>query len=84
LQKIDVTAPISVNASTAQHYRLMVETRNVQKMRFDRDRIDFAAGRSIALLLDNQAFEVQSDTLSVEFERSRNGEWVAAAVKKEP
>lgn len=84
LEKIDATGPVSVNAERGDRYRLTVETRNVQRLRFDRDELDFAAGRSLALLLDTQAFEVQSDTVSVEFERSRNGEWVAVTVKKRP
>jgi len=56
--------------------RLVIETRNVHRVRIDRDRLPLNPRRSIALVLDGQSLEWLARSKVEEFERSPNGVWV--------
>lgn len=70
-----------VRVSVSPPARLEIETENVRRLRIDRHKLPFPPGRSIALRLDGQAFELTSRTGSVDFERSPTGEWKAIEPK---
>ncbi|MCG3128913.1 MAG: hypothetical protein CHACPFDD_03809 [Phycisphaerae bacterium] len=61
--------------------RLEIETENVRRLRIDRRKLPFPPGRSVALQIDGQAFELTSRSGSVDFERSATGEWKAIEPK---
>ncbi len=84
LERVDDHAAVNVTGQTLGRSRLVIETRNVQRLRIRRDKLAFAPGRSIALRLDDQVFELRSRTDLVEMQRSRNGEWSPVVVKKKP
>lgn len=55
--------------------RLAIETRNVRRLRIDRQRSPLSERRSVALFLDGQGIEWLPRSPVAEFERSRTGEW---------
>jgi hypothetical protein len=57
--------------------RLVIQTRNVRRLRLDRDKVPLNLRRSIALELDTQGIEWLARSTAEEFERSVNGEWTA-------
>ena len=73
-------------ASAAAHVdsgnRLVIDTRNVQRLRIDREKVPLNLRRSISLQVDGQGLEWLVRSTAEEFERSANGEWTA--VKPEP
>lgn len=82
LERTNARTPVSVTGQTVGRSRLVIETRNVRRLRINRGKLTFSAGRSIAMRLDGQVFELRARTDWVEMERSRNGEW--SPVKKKP
>jgi hypothetical protein len=64
-------------ARIAPGNRLVIETRNVKRLRVDRDKVPLNLRRSIALELDTQGIEWLARSTAEEFERSVNGEWTA-------
>ena len=55
--------------------RLVIETRNVRRLRIDRQRAELSQRRSVALQIDGQGLEWLARSQVSEFERSVNGEW---------
>lgn len=55
--------------------RLILDTRNVQRIRIDRSALPLQPDRSIVLRLDGQGIEWRADSQVTEFERSANGDW---------
>ncbi len=69
------TAPASVRAATERGNRLVIETRNVKRLRIERSKLPLDPERSIALELDGQGIEWLRYSQVTEFERSTNGDW---------
>jgi len=65
----------AAQVTTETGNRLVIDTRNVRRLRIDRDRVPLNQRRSIALLLDGQGLEWLPHSKVVEFERSVNGGW---------
>ena len=84
VERVDDHAPVTVTGQTLGRSRLVIETRNVKRLRISRDRLAFSPGRSIAMRLDGQVFELRARSDQVVMERSRNGEWSPVVVKKKP
>ncbi|MCH7870754.1 MAG: hypothetical protein IID33_03550 [Planctomycetes bacterium] len=82
LERTNDGTPVSVTGQTVGRSRLVIDTRNVKRLRINRGKLTFSAGRSIAMRLDGQVFELRARTDWVEMERSRNGEW--SPVKQKP
>ena len=82
LERIDDHAPATATGQTLGRSRLVIDTRNVKRIRITRSKLSFAHGRSIPLRIDGQVFEMKASSDVVELERSRNGEW--SSPKKEP
>ena len=55
--------------------RLILDTRNVQRIRIDRAELPLNPDRSIVLRLDGQGIEWRADSEVSVFERSPNGYW---------
>jgi len=69
------SAPASVRAATERGNRLVIETRNVKRLRIERSKAPLDPDRSIALELDGQGIEWLRYSQVTEFERSTNGDW---------
>lgn len=82
LERIEGGRPVRVSGRVTVTSRLIIDTKNVRRMRISRSKLAFARGRSIPLEIDGSVFELRASTSVVEMERSRNGEW--SPVKKEP
>lgn len=82
LERIEGGSPVRVSGRVTDTSRLIIDTRNVRRMRISRSKLTFARSRSIPLEIDGQVFELRATTGTVEMERSRNGEW--SKVKKKP
>ena len=82
LERIEGDSPVRVSGRVTDTSRLIIDTRNVRRMRISRSKLAFARGRSIPLEIDGKVFELRAGTAVVEMERSRNGEW--SPVKKKP
>jgi hypothetical protein len=82
LERIEDNGPARVSGRVTGTSRLIIDTRNVRRMRISRSKLAFGRGRSIPLEIDGQVFELRASTSVVEMERSRNGEW--SPVKKQP
>ena len=82
LERIEGGSPVRVSGRVTETSRLIIDTRNVRRMRISRSKLAFGRGRSIPLEIDGQVFELRASTGVVEMERSRNGEW--SPVKKQP
>ena len=73
--RFDSQQPAHATVLGAADHRLAIDTRNVQRLRIDRERLPFKHDRSIALILDGQGIEWLANSRVVEFERSANGAW---------
>ncbi len=82
LERIEGDSPVRVSGRVTDTSRLIIDTRNVRRMRISRSKLTLARSRSIPLEIDGQVFELRATTGVVEMERSRNGEW--SSVKKKP
>ena len=76
LDRFDVGQPVRLDVLAAADRRLVIDTRNVRRLRIARDKLPFRHDRSIALILDRQGIEWRADSAVTEFERSANGVWV--------
>lgn len=76
-RRFDLARPHRVNATTQGDRRLIIETENVQRMKFSRSDIPLRSDRSIILQLDGQPIEWLVGSEVTEFERTVNGAWVA-------
>lgn len=76
IARFDGQAPATVRIEDAAGHRLALDTRNVRRLRIERDQLPLERGRSIALILDGQGIEWRADSEVVEFERSPNGRWI--------
>jgi hypothetical protein len=76
LAPIRTDAPATARVLKCGDQRLAIETRNVHRLRIDRDRLPLNPRRSIALVLDGQSLEWLARSQVEEFERSPNGVWV--------
>jgi hypothetical protein len=66
----------SAQVRTESGNRLVIDTRNVRRLRINRDRVPLNRRRSISLQLDGQGLEWLASSKVVEFECTVNGEWV--------
>lgn len=82
VERIEPQERATAEARVEPGNRLVIETRNVRRLRVERDKVPLNLRRSIALELDTQGIEWLARSTAVEFERSVNGEWTA--VKPEP
>lgn len=64
-----------VEAQREDGNRLVIETRNVRRLRIDRAQAELNLRRSVALQIDGQGLEWLAKSEVTEFERSVNGEW---------
>lgn len=67
--------PITLNVQDGPGRRLSIDTRNVRRLRIDRDNLPFDGRRTIILQLDGQGFEWLARSGVEVFERSDVGEW---------
>lgn len=82
LERFDPQRPASVTVHTETGNRLVVLTRNVRRMRIDRERVPLDRRRSISLQLDGQGMEWLARSPVDEFIRSVNGPWDVAKPDK--
>ncbi len=75
LERYQPGQPAVVRVLTEGQSRLVIETRNVRRLRIDRDRVPLDRAHSIALQLDGQGIEWLAKSDVIEFERSPNGDW---------
>lgn len=68
----------TVRVRTAAGNQLVVETRNVRRLRIERAQVPLERGRSISLQLDGQGIEWLAKSTVTEFERAENGYWTSA------
>jgi hypothetical protein len=66
----------SASARVEPGNRLVIDTRNVRRLRIERRELPLDARRTIVLQLDGQGIEWLAKSRVVEFERSPNGEWM--------
>lgn len=83
LERFHPGEPIRVKAEPAAPDRLVIETRNVSRLRIERNLLPLRSDRSIVLRLDGQAMEWLAGSSVSEFERSINGVWTAVSKRKE-
>ena len=77
VERFDPQERATAEARIAPGNRLVIETRNVRRLRVDRGKVPLNLRRSIALELDTQGIEWLARSTAEEFERSVNGEWTA-------
>lgn len=82
VERIRASEPVQVHVDTSSPQRLVIETRNVRRLRIDREHAPLALNRSVVLRLDGQGIEWTADSRTHEFERSTNGEWEALHERK--
>lgn len=75
LKQFDPLRPASVDARIESGSRLVIDSRNVERIEIHRDELPLAPNRSIALMLDGQPFEWLAHSTVTRFERSENGVW---------
>lgn len=75
VSRVDPRQVAQIEVLSAAGHRLALDTRNVGRLRIDRQRLPLRRDRSIALILDGQGFEWRADSKVIEFERSINGVW---------
>jgi len=75
VERFNPRQPPAVRVRTEEPSRLVIETRNVRRLRIDRTRLPLDRRHSIALQLDGQGIEWLPKSEVVEFERSPNGDW---------
>ncbi len=75
VSKGDLAPGYELQVLTVAGRKLSIDTRNVQRLRIDRDKLPLETDRSIALILDGQGFEWRADSDIEEFVRSPNGVW---------
>jgi hypothetical protein len=82
VERIRPLEPAEVHVDASSPERLVIETRNVRRIRIDREHAPLALNRSVVLRLDGQGIEWTADSRAREFERSVNGEWGAARERR--
>lgn len=75
IERFEPQRRASVEARREDGNRLVIETRNVRRMRIDRTRAELNLRRSVALQIDGQGLEWLAKSEVTDFERSVNGEW---------
>ena len=83
LARFDPHERARVRVHTEAGNQLVLETRNVQRLRIDRDLVPLDHRRSISLQLDGQGIEWRVKSEVCEFERTVNGEWQAVKPKSD-
>lgn len=76
LERFHASEPIQLQAEIAAPHRLVIETRNVRRIRIDRHKLPMSRHRSIILRLDGQGIEWTPKSTTTIFERSINGVWM--------
>lgn len=84
VERIESNKAASVAGRVSPPDRLTVDTSNVARLRIDRSRLPFAAGRRVALRIDDQGVELTGKSQIIELVRSRNGAWAAADAARAP
>lgn len=75
LERFDARQPTAAEARPGPANRLVIDTRNVRRLRIDRAALPLRSEQVIILRLDGQPFEWLADSDVTEFERSVNGAW---------
>lgn len=75
IERYESGKPARLTAATPGGRRLTLDTRNVRRIRIDRDDVPMAGKGSVALALDGQVFEWVANSQVAVFERSENGVW---------
>ena len=75
LERFDAGQPTAAEARPGPANRLVIDTRNVRRLRIDRAALPLRSEQVIILRLDGQPFEWLADSDVTEFERSVNGAW---------
>lgn len=75
LNRFDPAQTVMATAHTGPGNRLVVDTRNVRRLRIDRAALPLQRGAAIVLRLDGQPIEWLADSEVTVFERSINGDW---------
>jgi hypothetical protein len=75
-----VTTSVKVQVDDGR--RVIMQTRNVKRMRVHRQGIGVTTARSAVLRIDDQGIEWTRDAEVVELERSRNGEWLVVPERR--
>jgi hypothetical protein len=75
LDRFETDEGFTLNVELTPPNRLAIDTRNVQRLRIDRDRLPLSQDRSVVLQLDGQGFEWTAGSDVSVFERSANGVW---------
>ncbi len=81
LERFDPSAPARVTGQ-AEGSRIVLDTRNVRRLRIDRQRSGTYLDRSVALQLDGQGIKWLPRSDVFEFERSPNGTWSPVEAQK--
>jgi hypothetical protein len=75
IERFEPQQRAAVEARREDGNRLVIDTRNVRRMRIDRTRAELNLRRSVALQIDGQGLEWLPKSDVTEFERSVNGAW---------
>jgi len=75
IDRYEPNKPARLTAATPGGRRLTLDTRNVRRVRIDREDVPLTGKGSIALTLDGQVFEWMANSQVAVFERSDNGIW---------
>lgn len=75
LERIHPGRLFKVDAELSGDRRLIIDTRNVKRIRLDRRRLDLTHNRSIALRIDEQGIEWTTRSAVVELQRANDGVW---------
>lgn len=76
-RRFEAGKPVRVEGKIEAERRVILDTDNAQRIRFDRRRIPVRRDRSIILVIDGQGIEWLASSTVTEFERTKTGAWVA-------
>ena len=76
LERFHAAEPIHLQAEIASPRRIVIETRNIRRIRIERHKLPMSRNGSIILRLDGQGIEWTPKSTTTVFERSINGVWM--------
>jgi len=82
VERLDPGKTVRFQSHIESGNRLVIQTRNVRRLRIDRDDLPLAGDKRVILQLDDQGIEWTASSPVVEFERSLTGVW--QPIKPEP
>ncbi len=84
VNRFDRTKTVHFQSRVESGNRLVIQTRNIRRLRIDRAALPLAGDKRIILQLDDQGIEWTASSCVVEFERSLSGEWQPIKPEPEP